>query len=143
MLQVQCDEHGTSAYVDCRCPEIGHNPAVAGVHHPACGFSDLGANVTCPPDAGCCAEDHSHDTAANSCPDIGLPFGERHGKAACPEPPGGCKLWRNMNPGGGTTGPGPCPGGHCHKDIEDCTVCRHLTITVLPGSVAVVPAIGA
>lgn len=27
-----------------------------------------------------------------------------------------------------------CPGGHCAKGVEGCTVCRPITITVPPGS---------
>jgi hypothetical protein len=111
--------------------------------------ANLGAAVSCPPGSGCCDQDHDHDAAANACPDIGLPFGERHGKAPCPEPVGACVLWRNMNANArhplydGPAPPEACPGGHCHKDIPECTVCRHLTITVLPGSAAVTPANGA
>lgn len=134
MLHVQCQNCNTSAYVDCMCPPLGHDPAAAGAHHPACGFGNLGATVACPPDADCCGEDHDHDAEANACPDINLPFGERHGGAACPEPET-CTLWRNMN--APEAPPGPCPGGHCHKDVADCTVCRHLIITVMPGSVPV------
>jgi hypothetical protein len=33
--------------------------------------------------------------------------------------------------------PPPCPGGHCHQDLPDCTVCRTVTIEVLPGTVSV------
>ena len=77
---------------------------------------------------------------ANSCPG---------GHGDCPEP-AKCSQWkatvahheamRASLPAGDRGSyemPGDeCPGGHCHVALEDCTVCRPMTITVLAGSVA-------
>jgi hypothetical protein len=140
MLRISCNGCGTSAYADCACPGLGHNPGAAGVHHAACPFTDLGANVTCPPGSGCCdGSPHpgvSHDAAANACPQIDA---GTHG--SCPEPDG-CKSWYGMNDHRyehlvNGTSPPPCPGGHCHQGLPDCTVCRTVTIEVLPGTVPV------
>jgi hypothetical protein len=145
ILAVSCNGCGTAAYVDCQCPVLGHDPAVARAHHPHCPFADLGANVTCPPGSGCCdGSDHpgvSHDAHANACPQI-----DKGTHGDCPEP-ASCKSWHSMNGHNlilaAGDQPPPCPGGHCHQGLPDCTVCRTVTITVLPGSVAVTPATGA
>lgn len=140
MLRVSCNGCGTAAYVDCLCSSLGQNPSELGYHHATCGFSDLGANVTCPPGSGCCdGSAHpgvSHDAAANACPQIDM---GTHGP--CPEP-ASCKSWYGMHDHRYvhiTEGVAPpdCPGGHCHKDIPDCTICRPVTIEVLPGTVQV------
>lgn len=128
MLHVECKGCHTSAYVDCRCPEIGHDPSVAGAHHPMCGMSDLSGTVVCPESSDCCkaSEVHpgvSHDEAANACP--GILDGH---DAPCPEPDV-CGVFQSEG----------CEGGHCHKDIPDCTVCRPLIVTVMPGSIVVTP----
>ena len=125
MLHIQCNGCRTSAYVDCACATIGHDPAVSG-HHPQCQMADLGATVTCPRDSGCCdGSAHpgiSHDAAANACPEV-------HEGHACAHPdPAACPVWAN------TPGDGACPGGHHGKGVRDCTVCRPVTITVMPGS---------
>jgi hypothetical protein len=153
MLMVSCDGCRTAAFVDCTCPEghdrvaSGHLPAVVigGVTVPACPLLDLGAAVKCQDGTGCCTEDHSHDAAANSCPDIGLDHGQRHDGAPCPVP-GNCTLWRNVNADhhralreAGQPVPS-CPGGHCGPGVPGCTVCRPVTITVIPGSVTAAPA---
>ena len=87
MLKVLCPVSLAEAYVDCGCPE-GHVPAAEGAHHETCPVWDLGSAVSCPPDSGCCQEDHSHDTASNSCT-------ADHSSEPCPEAPGKCLLWRN------------------------------------------------
>jgi hypothetical protein len=98
---------------------------------------NLGALVTCVPGRGCCAEAHDHDAAANACPG---------GHGDCPVPEA-CAAWEGATADTRHTlydGPsaGACPGGHCHKDIEGCTVCRPLVITAMPGSAAITPAVG-
>lgn len=139
MLAVVCDGCGSAAYVDC----VPGCEKIPGAHLAGCPGANLGAAVTCAPESSCCQEGHDHTAEGNACPDVGLPFGERHDKAPCPEPEGRCVLWRNMTANArhpqyaGEPPPDACPGGHCHKDIDGCTVCRHLTITVLPGSTAV------
>lgn len=140
MLRISCNGCGTAAYVDCDCPARGHDTSSVGYHHPACGMADLGSNVVCPPGSGCCDgsahPEMSHDGAANSCPHIGK---GTHGD--CPEPDS-CKSWYGMHDHRyehlvNGTPPPPCPGGHCHQGLADCTVCRTVTIEVLPGSVPV------
>lgn len=153
MLLVSCDNCRASAFVDCTCPEghdrvaSGHLPAVTvgDQTRDACPFIDLGANVVCADGTDCCTEPHSHDAAANSCPDIALDLGKRHGGAPCPDP-GSCTLWRNSQAGAhrelreaGKPVPS-CPGGHCGPGVPGCTVCRPVTITVVPGSVTAAPA---
>lgn len=140
MLRISCNGCGASAYVDCVCGNVGHDPGAAGFHHEDCGFRDLGATVTCPPGSGCCdGSTHpglSHDQAANACPHIDQ---GTHGD--CPEPDS-CKSWYGMHDHRyehqvNGKPPPPCPGGHCHQDLPDCTVCRTVTIEVLPGTVEV------
>src|SRR5258708_7564338 len=137
MFRVSCNGCGTAAYVECDCPNIGHDTS-AGYHHPICRMVDLGANVICPPDSGCCDgsahPDLSHDMAANSCPHI-----DKGTHGDCPEPET-CKSWHSMHDHRyrlltEAVQPPPCPGGHCHQDLPDCTVCRTVTIEVLPGTV--------
>jgi hypothetical protein len=148
MLLVQCDGCGTQVFLDCTCPpgwdpraQGGHIPevTVGGVLTPACPFGNLDAQVTCPPSSDCCQLEHDH---AQPCP-------VQHDEP-CPEPPGQCKTWAGMtadarHPAYKGKPPGPCPGGHCHKDLESCTGCRALTITAVPGSaqVQLAAAIGA
>lgn len=129
-FHLECMGCATSAYVSCPCPpEVIE--AMVGQHLPSCAFSDLSAALVCPPDSGCCQEQHSHDAAANAC---------TGGHGECPEP-GTCGLWATVattgHPETGAAVPpqDPCPGGHCHKDIEGCTVCRPIRITVTPGNV--------
>lgn len=80
---------------------------------------------------GCCQEAHHHGKAASGCPG---------GHGACPSPQD-CATWESGNRdahnalrAAGKPVPS-CPGGHCHKDIPECTSCRPLAITVIPGSV--------
>jgi hypothetical protein len=136
VFHVECKACGTSAYVDCVCPTIGHNPAAAGVHALACPMSDLGATVTCPPGSPCCDgsshPDQSHDEHANSCP-------RGHGACAVPD---ACPVWSSEQAGTRHPlyegePPGPCPGGHCAPGAAGCTVCRPVTITVMPGATVI------
>jgi hypothetical protein len=126
----------TQVFLECTCPP-GY-VAAAGAHQPGCTHENIDAAVRCAPGSGCCTEDHDHGAAANACP-------AAHDGAACPEPDV-CRVWKGaiadashpLSDGShplyeGTTPP-PCPGGHCHKDVDGCTVCRPLIITVLPGT---------
>lgn len=127
----------TQVFLECTCPP-GH-AANTGQHHPECSHRNIDAQVSC----SCCPEDHDHGAAANACPG-------NHESTACPEPPGGCRVWKGavadahhplyegghpLLPGHQRGEPVPhCPGGHCHKDIPDCGVCRPLVVTVMPGT---------
>jgi hypothetical protein len=135
---VTCPGCSTQAFLECSCP-AGFIDAV-GAHHGDCTHSDIDANLICPPGSECCSLSHDHAAAANSCPGT-------HGDAPCPEPPGECATWKGaiadafhpeFTPGSHPLFSGKdipaCPGGHCHKDVKDCTVCRPLVITVLPGT---------
>lgn len=92
-----------------------------------CGGWTLSADAS-DPDAllkcGCCPENHHHGRAASACPGAG----GNHPGVACPTGPD-CLV---VTPAGD-----PCPGGHCGKDVAGCTVCRPITITLLPGSAKV------
>jgi hypothetical protein len=134
LLRIECQGCHTSAYADCTCAASGRRPDLAGAHTPGCPLSDLGAQVTCRPGFDCCdGSDHpdvSHDAAANACPG-------GHDDAACPEPKT-CKTWAGMtadtrHPQYEGEPPGDCPGGHCHKDLDGCTVCRPVSVEVMPG----------
>lgn len=114
MFHLECTGCGTSAYVGCPCPPEAV-AAMNGQHLPICALSDLGAAIVCPPGSSCCQDDHSHDAAANAC---------TGGHGDCPEP-GTCTVFESDG----------CDGGHCHKDIPDCTVCRPIRVTVTPGNV--------
>ena len=135
LLRISCNGCGTAAYVDCACPQLGHDPAVTQRHHEDCGMTDLGATVVCPPGSGCCNGDAhlgvSHDQAANACPQI-----DKGTHGPCPEPDT-CKTRAGMHDGDGNPLAGPCPGGHCHQGLTDCGVCRTVTIEVLPGTTTV------
>jgi hypothetical protein len=85
-------------------------------------MADLGGTVKCPPSAPCCQLDHSHDQAANSCP--GIAAGGHPGTACVLDTACGV-----FTPKGEA-----CPGGHCQQGNPDCTVCRTVTIEVIPGS---------
>jgi hypothetical protein len=147
MLHILCPGCLTSAYIDCACPP-GWDPvtrghvtaaiaaiavAAAGAPVAPCPAGDLDAAITCPPGSPCCQEDHHHGEAANACPG---------GHADCPEP-GTCLVWKRTQASVHPDEPlprhlaGDCPGGHCHKDLPDCTACRPLIITMVPGSTEV------
>jgi hypothetical protein len=64
----------------------------------------------------CCPESHSHETAANSCPEAAELIYARHGGAACTMGGPDCV---QLTPAGAD-----CPGGHCAPGVPGCTVCR-------------------
>jgi hypothetical protein len=68
----------------------------------------------------CCTADHDHDEAANACPGAGF----NHTGVPCPheDPARTC----HVTPAGED-----CPGEHCHVTLEDCTVCRPVTLEYL------------
>jgi hypothetical protein len=154
MLLLQCNGCGATTTVDCSCPpEFADLP----LHVPGCGMEDLDAQVACKPGAGCCdGSAHpgtSHGRAASAC-------ARDHSADPCPEP-STCPGWAGMvrdvaqlNPDNpahqairaelearyGRPITGDCPGGHCHKDIDGCAVCRPITVTLLAGSAVIRPA---
>jgi len=141
LIQVQCPGCMTQVFLECTCPP-GHVD-VTGEHHDECSHSDIDASLTCAPGSGCCEQDHDHAAMANACPG-------GHEDEACPEEAGQCRVWRGaiadahhplFKAGSHPLFSGaevpPCPGGHCHRDIKSCTVCRPLIITMLPGSAEV------
>lgn len=145
---VTCPGCSTQAFLECTCPS-GFVEAV-GEHHGDCTHSDIDAAIACPPGSDCCPEDHDHAAMANSCHG-------NHEDVACPEEDGKCRVWQGAiadahHPMYAGAHPllgadhaaddriPECPGGHCHKDIPDCAVCRPLVITVLPGSAQIIPA---
>jgi hypothetical protein len=143
LIQLFCPGCQSQVFLECSCPP-GH-VANVGQHHPECSHSNLDASLVCPPDSGCCSENHDHAAAANACPG-------GHDDAPCPEPTGKCRVWRGaiadafhpaFEPGSHPLFSGAevpsCPGGHCHKDVPGCTVCRPLVITMLPGSAEITP----
>jgi hypothetical protein len=144
MFIVRCDGCGAETITGCACPpEMANVPA----HVADCPMLDLGAQVTCPPDSGCCQKPHSHDQAANAC-------AVDHTGQPCPHPdPLACPTFRS-GPGKGGPGTGiscdpdahaagqhtacpahgdGCPGGHHAKGVEGCAVCRPVTISLVPG----------
>ncbi len=143
---ITCPQSGVSVTVSCGCHLVDHDPMAAGAHHGRCQMNDLTANVRCPPEAGCCQEDHSHEATANACPG---------GHGACPEPDS-CRLHESvkahmdsLRAHAAAEGlddhpsamrlPDACPGGHCHKDLKDCTVCHPVIITAGEGSAVLRP----
>jgi hypothetical protein len=90
---------------------------------------------------GCCPIDHDHAAAANACPG-------GHDGQPCPHDAGACPMWKGVQAAVASAGhtpekvaqtlgvpvevlQGDCPGGHCAKGVDGCTVCRPLTITLL------------
>lgn len=141
MLQVTCKKCQASAYVDCTCPPASKP---AGGHHPFCALTDLGSNVQCDPDSGCCQKSHSHDAAANACPGIAA---GGHPGAPCPDEGSRCLVYsgghsaaQDLAPEARVRRAGKCTGGHCGPGVTGCTICRPVTITLLPGSVNLTPA---
>jgi hypothetical protein len=127
MYTVTCPASGLSVVVACACDQVGHDPAAAGAHHDRCQMSNLTANLTCPPSAGCCAEDHDHEATANACPGA-------HDGQECPAGTD-CLVF--------TPAGEDCPGGHCHKDVDGCTVCHPVIITAGMGAAVLRPAVSA
>ena len=77
----------------------------------------------------CCPEAHSHEANANACPGAGL----NHLGAACGhEDPAACVVLTEAGE--------PCPGGHCHVNVDGCQVCRPCTVAWM-GAVPSVPAV--
>ena len=143
MFQVTCKGCSATAYVDCTCPP---ETKPAGGHHPLCPLTDLGSNVLCDPDSGCCQAEHSHDLNAMSCPGItagGHPGAPCPAAGRCLVHSGGHSAARDLGPEVQVRRSGKCPGGHCGFGVEGCTICRPVTITLLPGSVNLTPAPGA
>ena len=112
---LSCDNCRASRVASCLpgcAPETGHIPE--------CPLNDLDAALTCTAGGGCCAVQHNHGQAANACPGIGL----NHHGAPCSHPnPLACLV---VTPEGTE-----CPGGHCGKGVDGCTVCRPITIMIL------------
>lgn len=97
--------------VQCRsCQKIGF----------AQDHSNPDAFLTC----SCCPEPHDHAAAANACP-------QGHDGAECPTG-AACLV---VTPEGED-----CPGGHCAKGVDGCTVCRPVTVMLPPGGVEMKPA---
>jgi hypothetical protein len=132
----------TQVFLECTCPP-GYLDATS-THHPDCTHTDIDGQLACAPGSDCCSQDHDHAAMANSC------HGQ-HDDVPCPEPRK-CTVWKGAiadarHPLSDGSHPlfaalgldasdsiPDCPGGHCHKDIKDCAVCRPLIITMLPGT---------
>lgn len=117
MLHIECQGCRTSTYT-----EDGADPDAA---------------LVCAPGSGCCGQDHHHGQAASAC---------KGGHGACPTPDN-CPVWLGVQPhlensNARDLGAGPCEGGHCGLGVKNCSVCRPLKITVIPGSVRVQRSIG-
>jgi len=164
MYTLTCPQSGASVVVACACSQVGHNPVAAGAHHERCQMNNLTSNVACPPEAGCCPEDHDHEATANACPVSPRNGGPGHGD--CPEP-ASCRqhaaakahyqatvqahavhremVAAGLHPGGDHAAealaepPEECPGGHCHVAIEDCTVCHPVIVTAGVGTAVLRP----
>jgi len=125
MLHIQCQGPcGQSAYLECELTADGKPCG-----RPDCAHLDPDdAFDVAVPSCGCCTADHHHGQAAICA----------GGHGACPTPDN-CPVWLGMQPHlpdsfVRDTSAGPCPGGHCGKNVEGCAVCRPLRITVMPGS---------
>jgi len=143
-----CDGCGAHAVAE-EHPDCPPDP---NVHIAACQMNNLDGLVQCRPGFGCCEDDHDHAAAANSC---------KGGHGACPEPES-CALHASVKAHFEAAQaqladhdgqaehfaatleapPDTCRGGHCHKDLADCAVCRPITILGLRGSAVLTPAAG-
>lgn len=129
MLILLCKGCGTTATVECGCPpELADVP----VHAGGCVMLDPDAAHSC----GCC-DGTAHPGVSCGKAAIACPGG--HG--ACPAPDA-CELWlaataNTRHPLYEGPPAGPCPGGHCGKDVPGCTVCKPLLIIAPAGSAAV------
>jgi hypothetical protein len=153
-FHAMCPGCTTSAYLDCTCP-ASFDPASAGMHLAGvCVLADPDGAVICAEgsdDPRCCHDDHDHAAQANGCPG---------GHGDCPEP-ATCALHRSvkahhaamMAAAAEANGdraamvlppepPDDCPGGHCHWELDECTVCRPLIIAAMPGSARLQPVTG-
>jgi hypothetical protein len=150
--QVHCPNSGQTVLAGCACEDAGHDAAAAGRHHDRCQMASLTANLACAGSAECCGsvgEDHDCEAISNACPG---------GHGDCPVPDD-CALhesvkahYKQMAAGLGQhkanvaaglaedvphfaeaaqEPPEQCPGGHCHKLIEDCAV--HHPVTIIAG----------
>jgi hypothetical protein len=147
VYHIQCRGCGTSAFADCACERLGHDPSVAGAHHPQCPMTDPDGLVACPPGSACCQDDHSGDPDRRG--HALLACAVDHSAAACPEP-AGCHLWASVKahhasmaahqaaPGAELRDawpaedlPDDCPGGHHGLGVEGCGVCRALVVTAV------------
>lgn len=160
--QVFCPNSGQTALAGCACEDAGHDVERLGAHHDRCQMNNLTANLACAGSAGCCGVDdqpgvHDCEAIANACPG---------GHGDCPEP-ADCKLWATVkahhaamaatlaehqaNVAAGQAEsvphftemadalPDDCPGGHCHKDLPDCTVHHPVIITAGQGTAVLRP----
>lgn len=147
MYHIQCRGCGTSAFADCACEALGHDPSVAGAHHPQCSMADPDGLVICPASSACCQEDHAGDADRRGHAVLACPAD--HSEHGCPDPDG-CHLWASVKAhhasmsahqdGLKLTDPYPlpdraeaCPGGHHGLGVTDCRVCRALVITAVGG----------
>jgi len=162
-FHAMCPGCQTSAYLDCTCPP-SFDPAAAGMHLAGvCALTNVDGAVVCAEasdDPRCCHDDHDHAMQANGCPQHAANGGPGH--AGCPEP-ATCSLHASVKAhhaamrvaaaeangdqavllaGLGPPPPDDCPGGHCHWDLDDCTVCRPLVIVAMPGSARITPVTG-
>jgi hypothetical protein len=160
--QVYCPNSGQTALAGCACEDAGHDVAAAGVHHDRCPMNNLTANLACAGTAQCCGDaagtDHDCEAVANACPgghgDCPEPadcklwasvkaahtalvaqFEAVHGPldqdpAGLSDEALGHAVMAADKP------PDDCPGGHCHKDIADCTV--HHPVIIMAGQGAAV-----
>lgn len=146
--QVYCPASGQTALAGCACEDAGHNVEQAGVHHDRCQMSNLTSNLACAGTDQCCGDvagDHDCEAVSNACPG---------GHGDCPVPDD-CRLHESAKAhldamrahlaaardAGDDAAladapeierlPDSCPGGHCHADIEDCTV--HHPVIIMAG----------
>jgi hypothetical protein len=121
MYGLKCDNCGTTAVIDCNCPQQVREARAAGSslpHVDQCPMSsNLGNLLVCKSGTDCCQEDHDHDAAANACP-------ADHSAEPCPDP-AGCGVDGH---GRGENPDAECQGGHHAKGVSGCTVCRPMTI---------------
>lgn len=153
--QISCPSSGFSVVVDCACHQVGHDAMAAGAHHERCMMNNLTANLPCTGSDSCCGgkcKGRDCEDVANSC---------QGGHGDCPEPDS-CQLHQSYKDhyalmkqaAADDTGgephafsdlaepPEQCPGGHCHKDIEDCKVHHPIVIAAGLGSAVLRPVAG-
>lgn len=118
---MSCQGCGTTAYGDCSCPPVPPGTQPRG-HLRDCVMGDVDTAVVCrdPQATGCCTQDHHHGEASACSTD--------HTGTPCPAPD-------SLACTAATEAGEICPGGHCHVSLDDCAVCRPVTIQALPGTV--------
>lgn len=150
--QVYCPNSGQTALAGCACEDAGHNPLAAGVHHDRCPMNNLTSSLACAGTEQCCpgaAGDHDCEAVSNACPG---------GHGDCPVPDD-CALHESVKAHHAAMAaelaqhkanvaeghaedvphfaevaekpPDGCPGGHCHKLIDDCAV--HHPVIIIAG----------